>query len=148
MLLDGWVENERVPEHVVLDTAHAVAVFRQGLEQLPGLREPHIERLVSDVLDYLHDPDEVEQYIQDMQERNALRLLGHLDLEAVVRLNALLRELALALHAELRRAGAWDDTGVLWLMFDRLLGNEVVLRRITRAETCQLRDVPNYGLPQ
>lgn len=145
MLIDGWVDNERVPAQVVLGVAHAVSAFREALHYLASDRDPHLEHYLHEILSYLHDPHEL--YLQEMQEHFTARYLGRLDVAEVVLLQTALRELATAIHQELHHMRAWDDTGTLWLDFDQLIGNDIVLRRVGRDEACQIRDVPDYGLP-
>lgn len=142
---DGYENNHQVPTYLVLSVAHAVRAFRLGLAQLPIAREVYIEHYLADALSYLYDRDEVQQYIEHFQLSAREQLQERYSPEALRRFGELLADLCVALHLELRRACAWDVNGVLWFTFDRLIGDDVVLRRTTLDEVVEALDQARFG---
>lgn len=142
---DGYENNHQVPAHVVLSVAHAVRAFRQGLLALPIEREAYIEHYISDAFSYMQDPDETQQYIEHFQLEARERLQDRYEPQVVQCFGELLALLCAAIHSELHRANAWDINGVLWFTFDRLIGDDIVLRRTTLDEVAKSLEHPPFG---
>lgn len=124
-----WEPRGNVPEHLVLATAPALAVFLHATQGLVGNIPDELEHYVNEVVQCMFDKlpahDTVDEYLHSLREQ-----LGEIygDRRAMAFVLAL-GKFADAVYEQLEAAQVWNSRGVLWYKFDQLLGHDVVLRR-------------------
>lgn len=122
------------PEAIILDSSELVKTTRKELMNLKMADEINEVEIYNYIFSYLSDSQTSCQTVQNFVEFMMELFNNRFSKEAILQYGQLLLNLAHHLDIMLKEFKVYDPQGVCWYTFDHFLGNDIVLRRLTREE--------------
>ena len=132
-------------DNLVLDSEEVVCHFRWDLNRLDvPLADTFTDEVINFTLDYAADREtargSIGEFINSAVDLYSLEQLGSLDA-----FKQALETFCYALHQMLLDNDAWDDENGLYAKFERWLGDDIVLKRMTEDELAATGPKPRIG---